>query len=150
MTRRNPSRCDGVSLPARPGLRTVAHAEGWSWKPRTAARQKHRQPMHRAEAKRSARGEEGASTFPVATTRSHLRATTPALCSEQGIPVSRGWETTALLPGGQEESRCKPTNDPACRLFPPLSQVRPVFIPSSSATLFLCRRPGIEGMFLHT
>jgi hypothetical protein len=43
---------------------------------------------------------------------------------------------------------CKRPSVPACRLFPPLVQVRPAFIPSSSATLFLYRRPGIGSISL--
>jgi hypothetical protein len=38
---------------------------------------------------------------------------------------------------------------PACHLFPPAVQVRPVFILSSSATLFLCRQPSIDSTSLH-
>jgi hypothetical protein len=146
-------RGDGAVPPARPGFRTVAHAASRSWKSRIkdsvrAARHRHGQPMDRAEVKRSARGEEVAATFPGTTTRSHLPATTPALCSEQGTRVSRGWETTALLPGGQVESPCKPTKGPACRLCSSSVQVRPVFLPPSSATLFLYLWPSIAGMFL--
>jgi hypothetical protein len=44
---------------------------------------------------------------------------------------------------------CKCASVPACHLFPPAVQVRPVFIPSSSATLFLCRQPGIDSTSLH-
>ena len=43
---------------------------------------------------------------------------------------------------------CKLASVPACRLFPSSVQVRPVFLPSSSAALFLYRRPSIAGMFL--
>jgi hypothetical protein len=53
--------------------------------------------MDRAEVKRSTRGEDVASTFPVPITRSHLLSTTPTLCSEQGTQVPRGWETTATV-----------------------------------------------------
>jgi hypothetical protein len=113
-----------------------------------AARQRHGQPMDRAEMKRSARGEDVAATFPGTTTRSHLLATTPALCSEQGTQVSRRWETTPLPPRGQEESRCKPTNGPTCRLCPSSVQMRPVFLSPSSATLFLYLWPSIGAMFL--
>jgi hypothetical protein len=62
-------------------------------------------------------GEEVASTFPVPPTRSHLLATTSALCSEPGTQVSRGWETTALLPAAffRPLSRCDP-----CSFRPPL------------------------------
>src|SRR5205823_2310226 len=73
----------------------------------------------------------------------------PALCSEQGTEVPRGWETTALLPGGRAESRSKPTRSPACCFFPSSVQVRPVFLPPSSVTLFLCCRPSIAVMPLH-
>jgi hypothetical protein len=38
---------------------------------------------------------------------------------------------------------CKRASVRACRLFPSFVQVPPVCIPSSSATLFLYRRPGI-------
>jgi hypothetical protein len=51
-----------------------------------AARQRHGQPMDRAEVKRSVRGEEVASTFPITNTRSHLLASAPALSRAHGCP----------------------------------------------------------------
>ena len=50
------------------------------------------------------------------------------------------------------QSNChlrKRASVPACRLFPSPVQVRPVFIPSPSTTLFLYRRPGIGSISLH-
>jgi hypothetical protein len=35
-------------------------------------------------------------------------------------------------------------------LLPPSVQVRPVFLPPSCATLFLCRQPSIAGLFLQS
>ena len=103
-THRNSSRCGGVGLAVRPGFRIVAHAECESRKSRIkdgvrAARQRDRQPMDRAEVKRSVRDGEVASTFP--NNNHELSPTRNCPSSEQDAQVSRGCETTALLPGGQ-------------------------------------------------
>lgn len=46
------------------------------------------------------------------------------------------------------ESLGKRASGSACRLCPSSVQVRPVFLPPSSATLFLYLWPSIGGMFL--
>jgi hypothetical protein len=46
------------------------------------------------------------------------------------------------------QSLCKRASGSACRLCPSCVQVRPVFLPPSSATLFLYLWSSIGGMFL--